>query len=144
MLFSLCFFNSQLRNKGLSALSNAELNSWTAIFALGIRILISSSYMRWREICKGSHWLGDGRIFLKISAPLSFINTYQRNLISIGSNSLDTTFIFLILITLTNVRLKCSTMVWSRQTCKCYFFSFRLSVIPFYTTFFYCFSLNSA
>jgi hypothetical protein len=28
----------------------------------------------------GSHWLGDGRIFIKISAPFSLINTCQINL----------------------------------------------------------------
>ncbi len=38
----------------------------------------------------------DGRIFLKISTPLSLINTYQINLISSGSISLDNTFKFLV------------------------------------------------
>jgi hypothetical protein len=33
----------------------------------------------------------DGRIFLKISAPLSLIKTYRLNLISAGSISLDST-----------------------------------------------------
>jgi hypothetical protein len=36
--------------------------------------------------------MGDGRIFLKISAPLSLMNTYQIDLISAGSISLDSTF----------------------------------------------------
>jgi hypothetical protein len=36
--------------------------------------------------------MGDGWIFLKISVPLSLINTYQMNLISAGSISLDSTF----------------------------------------------------
>ena len=40
--------------------------------------------------------MGDRRIFLKIYAPLSFINTYQMNLISAGSISLDNTFKFLV------------------------------------------------
>jgi hypothetical protein len=44
------------------------------------------------ESVKSSHKMGDGRIFLKISAPLSLINTNQMNLISAGSISLDSTF----------------------------------------------------
>jgi hypothetical protein len=40
------------------------------------------------ESVKSSHEMGDGRIFLKISAPLS----NQMNLISAGSISLDSTF----------------------------------------------------
>jgi hypothetical protein len=35
---------------------------------------------------------GGGQIFLKISAPLSLINTFQMNLISAGSISLDSIF----------------------------------------------------
>jgi hypothetical protein len=35
---------------------------------------------------------GGEQIFLKISAPLSLINTYQMNLSSAGSISLDSTF----------------------------------------------------
>jgi hypothetical protein len=36
--------------------------------------------------------MGDEQIFQKISAPLSLINTYQINLISARSISLDSTF----------------------------------------------------
>jgi hypothetical protein len=36
--------------------------------------------------------MGDGWIFLQISAPLSLIQTYQMNLISTGSISLDNAF----------------------------------------------------
>ncbi len=36
--------------------------------------------------------MGDGRIFLKFSVPLSLVNTYKMNLISAGSISLDSTF----------------------------------------------------
>ncbi len=41
---------------------------------------------------KGSHWMREGKIFLKISAPLSFVNTYRLSLFSAGSISMDSTF----------------------------------------------------
>ncbi len=41
---------------------------------------------------KGFHRTGDGRIFLKTSAPLSLIKTFRINTISAGSISLDCTF----------------------------------------------------
>jgi hypothetical protein len=44
------------------------------------------------ESFHGSHRMGEGRIFRKISAPLSLINIYRMNLISAGSISLDSTF----------------------------------------------------
>jgi len=44
------------------------------------------------ESLKGSHKMGDGQISTKFSAPLSLINTYQMNVISAGSFSLDSTF----------------------------------------------------
>jgi hypothetical protein len=44
------------------------------------------------ESFKGSHGMGDFRIFLKISVPLALINTYQMNIISAGSISLESTF----------------------------------------------------
>jgi hypothetical protein len=40
----------------------------------------------------GSHSMGDGRIFLKISVPHSLMPTYRMNLISAESTSLDDTF----------------------------------------------------
>jgi hypothetical protein len=39
---------------------------------LGIRILTANSGKRWRESLMGSHRMGDGPIFLKISAPHPF------------------------------------------------------------------------
>ncbi len=44
-----------------------------------------------QNLKRALHRLGDGRIFLKISAPPSFINTYKMSLISGGSISLDST-----------------------------------------------------
>jgi hypothetical protein len=41
---------------------------------------------------KGSHKMGDGRIFLKTSAPLSLMTTYRMCLILARSISLDSTF----------------------------------------------------
>ncbi len=41
------------------------------------------------ESLKGSHKMGDGRIFLKTFAPLSFIKTFRMDLISARSISLD-------------------------------------------------------
>jgi hypothetical protein len=41
---------------------------------------------------KGSHSMGDRRIFLTISVPHSLMATYRINLISAGSTSLDGTF----------------------------------------------------
>jgi len=41
---------------------------------------------------KRSHRMGEGRICLKISAPLSLSEAFQMNLISAGSISLDSTF----------------------------------------------------
>jgi hypothetical protein len=41
---------------------------------------------------KGSHRIGDGPIFLKISAPLSLSKALRMNLISAGSISMDRTF----------------------------------------------------
>ncbi len=61
--------------------------------ALGICFRIAKSCTRWRGIFKGSHRIGNGRIFLKkTSAPLSSIKAFQMNLISAGSISLDSTF----------------------------------------------------
>jgi hypothetical protein len=40
----------------------------------------------------GYHTIGDGRIFLKTSAPLSLKKGFQKNIISTGSISLDSTF----------------------------------------------------
>jgi hypothetical protein len=44
------------------------------------------------ETLKDSHRMGDGRIFLKTSAPLSLIRAFQMRLILAGSISLDSTF----------------------------------------------------
>jgi hypothetical protein len=41
--------------------------------------------------------MGDGRIFLKTSAPLFIINVYKKNLIYAESISLDSTFNMIIL-----------------------------------------------
>jgi hypothetical protein len=55
---------------------------------LGIRILLTV-VRDVAESLKGFDRVGDGRIFLKISAALSLIiNTYQMNLILAGSISL--------------------------------------------------------
>ncbi len=54
----------------------------------GIRFRIANSCTRWRGILKDSYRMGDGRIFLRISASLSL----KMNLISGGSISLDGTF----------------------------------------------------
>ncbi len=49
-----------------------------------------------KELCAPlairSHRMGDRRIFLKTSAPLSFIKAFRMNIISAGSISLDSTF----------------------------------------------------
>ncbi len=58
---------------------------------LAIRVLIANSCTRWREIFKDLPRM-EGRIFLKISSPLSWTNTYQMNLISAGFISLYSTF----------------------------------------------------
>ncbi len=49
----------------------------------------------WHCPFKGSHWMGDGLVFLQISAPLFLINAYRINLISAGSISQDSTFKYL-------------------------------------------------
>jgi hypothetical protein len=62
----------------------SEMNSMAA---LTIRILIANSCIRdGGESLKSSHRMGKRGLYLKISSPLSFINTYQMNLISAGSN----------------------------------------------------------
>jgi hypothetical protein len=43
------------------------------------------------ESLKGSHGMGDERIFFKTTAPLSLMTTYRMSLISAGSISLDST-----------------------------------------------------
>jgi hypothetical protein len=43
------------------------------------------------ESLKGSHRIGEGRIFLK-TAPASLIKTYRMNLFSVRSISLDSSF----------------------------------------------------
>jgi hypothetical protein len=40
----------------------------------------------------GSHWMGDGRIFLKTRATFPLIKLYGMSLILAGSISLDSTF----------------------------------------------------
>ncbi len=59
--------------------------------ALGIRFRIQL-YEVETESLKGSHKMGDGRIFLKTSALLSLIKTFLMNLISAGPISVDSTF----------------------------------------------------
>jgi hypothetical protein len=54
---------------------------------------------------KGSHSMGDGWIFLKVSAPHSLMTTYRKNLISAGFISTDSTF---------NKKLDV-TVMWVRQ-----------------------------
>jgi hypothetical protein len=53
--------------------------------AFAIHSRIANSCMRWRGMLKSSHRMGDGQIFLKISAPLSLIKAFRMNLISAGS-----------------------------------------------------------
>jgi hypothetical protein len=60
--------------------------------ALGIRILIANSCKRWRESLKSSHRMEDRLIFLKISAPHSFIPIYGMNLLLDRSILLDSNF----------------------------------------------------
>jgi hypothetical protein len=45
------------------------------------------------ESLRGSQRMGDGQIFLKISAPLSLITIYQINPIPAGSISLDNKYL---------------------------------------------------
>ncbi len=67
------------------------------ISELEIGFRIANSCMRWRGIftVKGSHKMGDRRIFLKkTSAPLSLVKAVWMGLFSARSISLDSTFNF--------------------------------------------------
>jgi hypothetical protein len=69
--------------------------SWSGVCLtaqLAIRCLIANYCTRWRCNFRGLSQDEGRRIFLKASAPLSLMTTYQMSLISAGSISLDSTF----------------------------------------------------
>jgi hypothetical protein len=57
-------------------------------------------------------WMGDGRIFLITSAPLSLSLSYRKNLISAGSILLDSTFTSL---TLVSISCFYAVFAWTRE-----------------------------
>jgi hypothetical protein len=62
---------------------------------LDMRILIANSCTSGAESLYDSHSMwGEGLIFLETSAPHSFMTTYQMNIFSARSISLDSTFKF--------------------------------------------------
>jgi hypothetical protein len=84
------FFTAHLPSfvkiKGAFGAVCAFLRSWQ----LGAQLAIT--VWNGAVTVKGSYRMGDGRIFIKTSTPLSSINTYGMSLISVGSISLDGTF----------------------------------------------------
>jgi hypothetical protein len=76
----------KIRHKCCLSLQCDEFNS-----PIGNSFRLANSHTRWRCNFKGLSKDGDGRIFLKISSPLSLIKAFRMNLISVGSILLDST-----------------------------------------------------
>jgi hypothetical protein len=69
----------------------SKKKGWMCV-PLGIRIPIANSCIRWCYNFKGSHRMGNGRIFQKSLRGFFFNKYNQMNLVSAGSISLESTF----------------------------------------------------